>query len=458
MLFFITWVGIGFFSEKLYERQKSIEMEKNGSRIEKLIVSNAEIQSVINEMDYTAYGMNGNIILFHQNGEQIYSTGIGMGMGGMGRGMMMRQVELPSWEGKSSTFYTHSTTMRGNVTWLTYGKKLDQGYILLLQTPYQSIDEAVKMIQNVFLILFIIAMGITLIIAYILSQNLTKPIHRLTEIAQEMGKLNFTLQYEEERNDEIGELGRTLNHITKKLEETIHQLTVELEKEKSLDKMRKKFVAQVSHELQTPLTIIHGYVEALQDHMVESKEEESEYYGVIEDEVNKMSKIVRDLLDLSQLETGSFQLIKKELDYGDVVERVYRKFIPIAEKMGVNLYLDKGKKNLSIMGDATRMEQVIFNMLQNALKHTPKEGKITIQVTKDDEEIITRIINEGDPIPEEDLPNVWEAFYKSSKKGTKKGTGLGLAISRQIILKHRGKYEVNNLQNGVCFGFSLPVI
>lgn len=305
--------------------------------------------------------------------------------------------------------------------------------------------------------MIIVALIFGAIGAYFISKNITQPLVKLNNIAREMEKLNFSNQYQENREDEIGQLGKTLNSMSQTLQATIQQLKDELEKEKTLDVLRKQFVAQVSHEMQTPLAIIQGYTEALEDGIVKSEKEIKYHYEVIHDEINKMVKILRDLLDLSQLEAGTFKIKKERFDMTALLQKVSEKYYEITKQKDIKLILDQDTSETIINGDTFRLEQVLNNFIKNALEHTSSKGIINIKSQKTNSHIKITIENTGASIQEEDLPYIWESFYKSKEKSQNKGTGLGLAISKQILNLHDAQYGVENVEDGVIFWFKIKV-
>ena len=270
-----------------------------------------------------------------------------------------------------------------------------------------------------------------------------------------MGNLNFSQKYRGFRKDEIGQLGETLNHISDELEGAILKLQEELDKERTFEKMRQRFTAQVSHEIQTPLAVIKSYAEALEDGILENREEEREYFVTIQKEADKISGIASDLLDLAQIESGAYQL-KKETVFGvEVIASVVERFVNTYPEKNIsfNNHCDPERK---LTMDRKRMEQVFYNLLNNAIKHvSPADGVIQVGCETQGKEWIVSVYNVGKSIPENEINQIWEYFYKAHSD--KKGTGLGLAIVKGIIICHGGKVAVDNRDNGVWFEVRLPL-
>jgi len=238
-----------------------------------------------------------------------------------------------------------------------------------------------------------------------------------------------------------------------------------------LEKLRRDFVANVSHEIRTPLSMLQGYSEALLDGLADSKEERDELVQVIHDESVRMGRLVKDLLDLARMEAGHSELKLVPCDIDSLVRRVHRKFQAFAKERDIRLVCELPESPpLSVQAaDEDRLEQVLTNLLDNALRHTPSGAAIKLsgQWAQTDSDwnlpshIELRISDEGEGIPEDDVPYIFERFYKadkSRKRGTSGGTGLGLAIVKNIVDGHHGRILVDSkIGKGTTFTLLLPV-
>ncbi|MGD8189152.1 ATP-binding protein [Brevibacillus ginsengisoli] len=234
----------------------------------------------------------------------------------------------------------------------------------------------------------------------------------------------------------------------------------DMTKEFKLDKLRKDFVANVSHELRTPLSMLQGYSEAIIDDIAASPEEHKELAQIIYDESVRMTKLVNELLDLARMEAGHIELYKDTIVLRPYLERIHRKFASLAKERGVNLELSYQTQRNDFDIDSDRIEQVLTNLIDNAMRHTPAGGTVTIRV-KGDDPLYLEISDTGSGIPQEDLPFVFERFYKADKARTRgrAGTGLGLAIAKNIVDAHEGTITVHSKQGeGTTFTISLPAI
>jgi two-component system sensor histidine kinase ResE len=229
-------------------------------------------------------------------------------------------------------------------------------------------------------------------------------------------------------------------------------------RERKLEHLRREFVGNVSHELRTPLSYLQGYTEALLDGMVEDPEEKKKYLNIILDETLRLRRMVNELLDLSQIESGHLHLKKEKISLKNLIERVVKKLTPLSQKKGIKISTEFEELPL-VMADEDRIEQVMINLIDNAMRYNEGSGEIRIKARKSEGGVIVSVKDNGPGIPEDELPFIWERFYKVDKARTRKtgGTGLGLAIVKNIIEAHGGKVWAKNCaEGGTRFYFSLP--
>lgn len=232
----------------------------------------------------------------------------------------------------------------------------------------------------------------------------------------------------------------------------------DMTEERRHDKLRKDFIANVSHELRTPISMLQGYSEAIIDDIAGSDEEKKEIAKIIYEESLRMGRLVNELLDIARMEAGHVELIKEPVNVEEFTERIVRKFQGLAREKDILLTLDIEKLS-AMMFDPDRVEQVLTNLLHNAIRHTNKLGEVTLAVRQYEEGIKFDVKDTGSGIPEADLPYVFERFYKADKARTRGrgGTGLGLAIAKNIIDAHDGHISVHSKVNeGTTFSFFIP--
>lgn len=222
----------------------------------------------------------------------------------------------------------------------------------------------------------------------------------------------------------------------------------DMTEERKLDKLRKDFIANVSHELRTPISMLQGYSEAIVDDIAGTNEEKIEMAKIIYDESLRMGRLVNELLDLARMEAGHIQLTIEKVEFKPYVTRIVRKFQGLAKEKGITLSINMKNEDEIFHFDPDRLEQVLTNLIDNAIRHTPTNGTVTVTEQSDQRGLFIEVTDSGSGIPEEDLPFVFERFYKADKARTRgrsgTGTGLGLAIAKNIISAHKGKISVHS--------------
>lgn len=343
---------------------------------------------------------------------------------------------------------------------------LDNQEVLILSTPLLAIEESASVANRFFLYTGLLTLLIGALAAFLLARQFTSPILELKDIAQNMARLDFSKKYERESVDELGELGKSINSLSDQLslsiaelQEANQKLQADIERERKIDQMRKEFVSNVSHELKTPIALIQGYAEGLKQGVMEDSEDKEYYCDVIVDEANKMNKLVKELLDLSQIESGYFTLEKIPFDYSAYIDDVLMKMEPMTREKKIEVQVIK-EPGVWVNADMIRTEQVLVNYLSNALNHVDEKGLIKLSIEEREGKVRTTVFNSGRPIPEEALDKVFTSFYKVDKARTRSygGTGLGLSVVRAIQEQDGKQYGVKNLEGGVEFWFELDKI
>ncbi len=233
----------------------------------------------------------------------------------------------------------------------------------------------------------------------------------------------------------------------------------DMTEERRLDKLKKDFIANVSHELRTPISMLQGYSEAIIDDIAGSEKEKKEIAQIIYDESLRMGRLVNELLDIARMEAGHLQLQKENVNVKEFSERIIRKFQGLAKEHGIKLEVDVESSKGLVFLDPDRIDQVLTNLIHNAIRHTDEAGVVKLIVSETDSCVYFDIKDTGSGIPEEDLPFVFKRFYKADKARTRgrAGTGLGLAIVKNIVEAHGGQISVHSkINEGTTFSFYIP--
>ncbi len=299
--------------------------------------------------------------------------------------------------------------------------------------------------------------------AWYYEQNMNvKEGHELPPEAREL--FQNTVSTEKEQMIEMTLQGRTWVLLMSPLYNQSHvrgavAVLRDMTEERRLDKLRKDFIANVSHELRTPISMLQGYSEAIVDDIGSSEEEKKEIAQVIYDESLRMGRLVNDLLDLARMEAGHISLNVEPVELREFFERVFRKFYGVAGDKEITLSHNLDLHEAKFVFDPDKMEQVLTNLIDNAIRHTNAGGTVHVDVQSAQSGLKIAVKDSGSGIPEEDLPFIFERFYKADKARTrgKGGTGLGLAIVKNIVDAHNGSITVHSMLNeGTSFTFYIP--
>ena len=353
---------------------------------------------------------------------------------------------------------------RSNTSYLEcWGKFSDNDTYFLMTMPIASMEEGVG-ISRAFLVTISIAMLIIGAVAvYFTTGLITKPIINLAGISEKVTNLDFSERYTGKQKDEIGVLGESMNSMSEKLEETIRELKEanaklqeDIDAKVKIDEMRKEFIADVSHELKTPIAIIEGYAEGLVEGIAEDKDTKDYYCNIIMDEAGKMNKLVKQLTSLISYEFGDNQNDTSVFNLTELISSVLDAQRIRLEDAGADVETVLPDE-ANINADEFKIEEAFTNYLNNAINHLEGDKHIRIDIHEEGDNWRLSVYNDGTPIPEESIPKLWDKFYKVDKSRSRQygGSGIGLSIVRAIIDSHGGSCGVINHEHGVEFWFTI---
>lgn len=344
-----------------------------------------------------------------------------------------------------------------------YGR-LSSGISFIMRTPVDSIRESVRVSNRFLAYIGVVATLTGGVIIWLVSRKITKPILELNRISEKMVHLDFEAKYTGDAHNEIGLLGENINKLSSSLERSIselktanNELQTDIRKKEEIDEMRKEFLANVSHELKTPIALIQGYAEGLLEEINEDPESRAFYCEVIMDEAAKMNNMVQKLLTLNRLEFGNEVVELERFDLTALIQNYIQSAVILTKQNEIELRMEK-YPSIYVWGDAEKIEEVFANYFSNAVNHCGgEEKKIVITLEQKEDRVRTGVFNTGHPIPEEAIPHLWEKFYKVDKARTREygGSGVGLSIVKAIMESMNRQYGVENYNNGVLFWFEL---
>lgn len=325
---------------------------------------------------------------------------------------------------------------------LLYGIKKGNGYVFLF-TSLEDIGTTTSLIKNQLIYLTLLTILLSIVIALFLSRRIAKPISNMTKMATKLANGNYNLVFESTGINELDELANSLNYLEQEVSKT--------------DTYRRDLMANVSHDLKTPLTMIKAYAEMIKDITIDDKEKTIKNLNVIIEETERLNILVNDILELSKLQNNQDNLNIEEFDIVLLIKDILRRYEIIKETENYSLILES-PESIIVKADKKRISQVIYNLINNAVNYTGDDLKVVIRLTEESKDCLVEIIDTGKGIAEEDIQNIWNRYYKQEKNHKRNviGTGLGLSIVKNILEQHHFKYGVNSVKNqGTTFYFKI---
>ncbi len=391
---------------------------------------------------YTTYGSQ-MLDFFHLNNDKF--------------GMSHEEMEPIKREVLSDGVVFETAVRRFDKTeYLLCRKQISGNLFAEVRVQKQLISNSAAIANEFIVIVSVICLIISILWVLMFARQFSKPITEMSRITHGMSNLNFEQRLEVKRTDEIGELADSINHLSdslstalEELKATNRKLQYDIELERQLDVMRRGFVANVSHELKTPISIISGYAEGLKLNInAESKEA---YCNTIIEESQRMNRLVLSILELSKYESGQIPINRQTFDISVMAEEMCRRLFT-----GRNIkYASLIPENTLVFADELQIEQVFKSLLENAIAHTPDGGEVRVSCTEGDGVYRISVFNSGSHIDQELMPQIWQSFFRGDKSHKRESTrfGLGLSIVTAIMKMHSNRCGVNNTDNGVEFWF-----
>lgn len=326
--------------------------------------------------------------------------------------------------GKFNGFYNTTHYIVGAPVYVNGGETAS--HLVFVTTKANNVYKMANDFSTYFFFCALLSLSIAFISIYYLTRRFTSPIKQMNKVAKEYAKGNFDEKVEIKSNDEIGQLAATLNDMSVSLN--------------SLEQLRRSFVANVSHELRTPMTTISGFVDGIRDGTIPAEKQEF-YLDIVSDEIKRMSRLVASLLDISKIESGDFIINKSKFDICSLVGKAALNFEKECEKKDLGVQIVMPEDGITVEADEDCIYRVVYNLIENAVKYSKEKGRIIIKVEDSPKTAYISVYNTGKGIKKEDLPFVFERFYKSDKSRSldTKSLGLGLYMVKSLITAHDEK-------------------
>ncbi len=409
---------------------------------------------------------NFDIEIYEKGGKILYTTigtqmmdYIHAGFDRPGFAMNHEQMETLKSSVKDDGTIIETAVSRFNKKEYLLCKKEADGIITELRIQTDILENSAEVASEFITIIALVCLALSLVWIFVFARKFSKPITEMSIITEKMSELDFTRKVNVKSEDEIGQLGSSINNLSDKLDTALCELrsanaklTDEIELERRLDVMRRAFVANVSHELKTPLAIISGYAEGLKLN-VNSASKDS-YCDTIIDESERMNRLVLSILELSKYESGQIPFANEEFDISSVAKDISIKIFSARPDVTLQNLIPE---NTTVLSDKIQTEQILKSYLENAAVHTSKNGSVILSFEDIGDKLKIKIFNSGQNIAPEIMPNIWESFWRADKAHSREEGrfGLGLSIVSAIVKNWGCSCGVYNADDGVCFWFTV---
>lgn len=327
---------------------------------------------------------------------------------------------------------------------LLYGVRYNNSYVFIYSN-LEDISDFTLLIKKQLLYVCILGLVVAVVFSIFLSKRITEPITKITKKAQKMGIGNAEVVFEESGIKEVDELSETLTQAQREMAKT--------------DEFRRDLMANVSHDLKTPLTMIKAYAEMIRDISYKDPEKMNEHLEIIVDETDRLTVLVNDILDLSRMQSNADTLCLEKFNLSSDIKTIVNRYQIIKETEQYNIILDMPDE-IMVKADKKKLNQVIYNLINNAINYTGKDKTVTVRVTKHKKYYLVEIIDTGKGIKENEIPYIWNKYYKNEKNHQRNvvSTGLGLSIVKEILELHGYEYGVKSeLKKGTNFYFKIKI-
>lgn len=433
------WLFQVIFLNSYYKNVKTRELKEVGTTLKK----NKNLDNLEKLIDDISYDKSICVLITDSDVSEVQSSSF------VSRGCMMEHQSYSYLEdfiesGLSKKLY-ELTNPRFKNEMLIYAIKLDNERYAFISTSIDPMDSTTAILKNQLVIVTVVVLILSVIIAYFISRYISNPIVKISNGAKRLAKGDYNTKFESSEDiEEVNELAQTLNSAQNELRKT--------------DELRRDLMANVSHDLKTPLTMIKAYAEMARDLNDEKREKRHDNLNVIIEEVDRLTVLVNDILDLSKLQSNIEDLKLESVDLVALIENILNRYKIYTELEDYNFIFTHNKDKIMVEADNKKLEQVIYNLVNNAINYTGNDNKIFIRVTDKDDRILVEIIDTGKGIKKDDINLIWDKYYKNKKKHKRNliGTGLGLSIVKNILEEHNFKYGVKNEKDmGANFYFEI---
>lgn len=456
----VVWIAQVYMLNNSYETMKAKQVTtyaqmitsdyRAEGNISENFLRNAVEIAIENDMDIIVECAGSSTYYINQNGEL---SAFDSRFQQPGYTYVMERAEIRKYletEGRFSGYSSRNLGRSNDYKILIYGTYLDKltdgGIILYLFSPLYPVASTISILKMQLLLVTIIALVLALIMATYLARRVSKPLTSMRKSAVKLSNGEYGIDFPGGHYSEIIELGDTLTY-------TSHELA-------KSDQLHKDLIANVSHDLKTPLTMVKSYAEMIRDLSGDIPEKRNDHLQVIIEETDRLNLLVNDMFTLSKMQSGVTELDKTDFNLADAAREIFHLYDILVEQDGYNITSDF-PETVMVYGDEAKLKQVFENLINNAVKYCGDDKYIHVTIRIDGPDAIFEVTDHGIGIPEDQLQNVWDRYYRVSSNyhRSSKGTGLGLSIVKEILLKHNAKFGVDSKEGeGSRFWFSINTV
>jgi signal transduction histidine kinase len=435
----LIWCFQIVFLESFYFSIHEKKLLKEGRNLVEMINANEERTIIEEKLNELLLKYNARIDLYTSAGIIIYSSESSPKPMIVDKNAFLMEIMQSK---KAVSAFKHDS--RGSL--LLVGLPVIRDNVMtaavIMTVPVASLKETVDTLKEQFVIISLILISVSSILAYVFSKYFTRPILEISNAAKAMAEGNLSIKVPVNTKDELGMLSATINHLSTQLQK--------------IEQLRKELISNVSHEFKTPLSLIKGYAETIRDVENLSEEKRNKQLSIIIEESDKLNYMINEIMDLSQIQSDYYKLDKTDFRIKETIKAVVNRLTYHTENKKLCIEMDY-KDDIWVHADERRMEQVLYNLLNNAINFSKEEECIFIRVIDKDKLIEVGIVDQGAGIPPEEIPFIWDRFYKSKEASAKhRGSGLGLAIVKGILDAHKLNFGVESeIGKGSRFWFEI---
>jgi signal transduction histidine kinase len=440
----LLWLFQIVFLERFYTEMRTSDIKKESYKIIELL-SNEQNLEFQEQLDAFVYKNNINMEVIDLNGNMIYTKGTSGQMHMMKNNLRGEVIQQAATGKERIAQYSHP---RFGYRFILMGLPIKVSGkligVMMIDMPMAPVEDAISILKRQLYYITAILFTAALFISFFLSKGFTRPILDIKRVSETMASGDFSARLTSEKQDEIGQLAETINHLGEQLSK--------------IEQLRKELIANVSHELRTPLSLIRGYAETIRDITGDIPEKREKQIGIIIEESERLREIVDDILNLSQLQSGCYELNIRKFPINETIDHIINKYELLFHKKGIQVQ-KLGFDQILVEADEGKIAQVLSNLINNGFKHTESDGSITVSLLRKNPGVVhVEVIDTGRGIPEEEIVHIWDRYYKAenARSSDAVGTGLGLAIVKGVLEAHTAPYGVKSQMGvGTTFWFDL---